>query len=550
MDNQTDTDGRALETSRSAPDVFTIGRAEVSPIPEHVRRLVAPAEWTIYEWTEYQVSFTDTTHLRIGSQIVGPTFATGDGLSHFRLRFENELGYTTLQPLAGGKRSAPVLHIEVLARKFPSIDHSLAFMNGLLTDLFARGATLPFSVSRRTTRTIQDEQRAPNDLFAFHFFRHHHEELIRAVQAVLGAPHRVLSDRVEHVRVHEVKRIDNEALLHMLRVPSRGAGSPQPPGASPLHRLQPERVLQRIPEETFDTPENRYILSIARRMFITMRRIRQASWFPYVRDGGIVTDIPQTFDRLEHHFRQLVTDRRFTGLDDPVVVPSQSRVLQNKDGYRDLTWLWDAFHRHQQPVYERMQRAIDLRDVPTLYEFWLLFELIDGIREYTGIAPRMADFNDVNQSKWAFEARFPGAGRLIYQPSYSAGDIYSGIRARPDYVWEREDGRRIVMDAKFALSYSPMSGAGGDEQLEGESWAVTSNIGVMHGYRDAIRNTSAAIVLFPGNRGDFRSPNGDRIKVRALSDLLPKIVEASLSGVGAIPMSPVHQRSIEGTVRG
>lgn len=547
MDTNPDRPDPDCGATSPAPDAFTIGRQFVLPVPGHLRALLAPAEWTVHEWTELQVSFADTTHLRIGSQIVAASFTGSDGMAHFRLRFENELGFTTLQPLRHGRRSAEPIHLEVIAKKFPDLPHSLAFMNGLLTDIFARGATLPFAVTRRTTRTIRDEHRAPNDLFAFHFFRHHHEDLIRAVQAVLGSPHRVLGDRVEHVRIHEVRRVDGESLLHMLRT-ARGNGTTSP-GASALHRLQPERVLQRIPEETFDTPENRYILSVARRMFISIRHIRQAEWFPYVQEGGIVTDIPETFDRLDHHLRQLVSDRRFTDLGESFTMPSQSRVLQNKDGYRELTRLWEALHRHQRPVYERMQRAIDLRDVTTLYEFWLLFELIDGIRQQTGVEPHMADFGDINKPKWSFRATFPGVGRLIYQASYGSADIYSGIRARPDFVWETVDGRRVVMDAKFALGYSPLSGASGDEQIEGESWVMTSNIGVMHGYRDAMRDTSAAIVLFPGNRGDFRSLNGERIEVRSLSDLLPRIVRADLSGVGAIPISPVHQISIEGTAR-
>lgn len=197
-----------------------------------------------------------------------------------------------------------------------------------------------------------------------------------------------------------------------------------------------------------------------------------------------------------------------------------------------------------------MQRAIDLRDVPTLYEFWLLFELIDGIRQQTGVAPHMADFGDIDKPKWSYRATFPGVGRLIYQASYGSADIYSGIRARPDFVWETVDGRRVVMDAKFALSYSPLAPGANEEIVESgserESWAMTSNIGVMHGYRDAIRNANAAIVLFPGNAGDFRSPDGERLSVKSLSDLLPRIVNADLSGVGAIPISPTRRSTREG----
>lgn len=518
-----------------APDAFTIGRQFVLPVPDHLRALLAPAEWTVHEWTELQVSFPDTTHLRIGSQIVAASFTGSDGMAHFRLRFENELGLTTLQPLRHGTRSAEPIHLEVIAKKFPDLSHSLAFMNGLLTDLFARGAALPFAVTRRTTRTIREEHRAPNDLFAFHFFRHHHEELIRAIQAVIGSPHRVLGDRVEHVRIHEVRRVDGESLLHMLRT-ARGNGT-SPPGASALHRLQPERVLQRIPEETFDTPENRYILSVARRMAISVRRIRRSSWFPYVQEGGIVTDIPQTFDRLDHHLRQLVTDHRFTGLGDSFAMPSQSRVLQHKDGYRELTTLWEALHRHQRPVYERMQRAIDLRDVPTLYEFWLLFELIDAIRARTGELPLLSGLDSLDHPPGTFRARFPGGGTLWYQRGFAGKSVYSGITLRPDYVWETTSGRRIVLDAKFRITYPWPKEDGATPSLDSAS-ATTDDITKMHAYRDAIDGVTAAIVLYPGANGFLKTPDRDTTLLHGLDDLIDDIIIGNLDGIGAIPMSP------------
>ncbi len=225
-----------------------------------------------------------------------------------------------------------------------------------------------------------------------------------------------------------------------------------------------------------------------------------------MQEGGIVTDIPETFDRLDHHLRQLVTDRRFAGLDESVAVPSQSRVLQNKDGYRDLTWLWDVFHRHQQPVYERMQRAIDLRDVPTLYEFWLLFELIDGIRAtHRHTARAMRGFDDIRAS-WQRRSPlvFPDIGTLTYQASFSGKDVYSGITLRPDYVWETVAGRRIVMDAKFRISY-PWPKDGEDMKSLEKSRATTDDITKMHAYRDAIDGVTAALVLYPGATGFLKT---------------------------------------------
>lgn len=520
------------------PEPFTRVGGMLEPVPAHLTASLAPAQWIVHEWTEYVLSFPGATTLRIGSRRELPKVIDKDGTGHFVVRFENELGLATLQPLRHGLPIGEKLHLEVLAKKFPSADHSVAFLNGMLTDLFARGASLPFDVVRRTERTIRDQRRAPNDLFAFHFFRHHHAALIRALQAIGGSPHRVLADRIEHVRPHEVRRIDGESLHHLLVSRSASAEPASGVAMTPLQRLRPERVLQRIPNETYDTPENRYMLSIARRMYITIRRIRKTSWFARVEAEGIVRDIPETFTAVHNQLRQFVTDPRFAGLEESTVTPAQSRVLQRKDGYRELTQLWDAFHRYQEPVYEDMQRAIDIRDVPTLYEFWLLFELIDAIERHTGVRPELTGYNELGQPDSQFRARYPGVGTLAYQRGFTGSNVYSGILLKPDFVWETVDRRRIVLDAKFSLQYPWPDPNLPDEKNFEASRATTGDIAKMHAYRDAVKGVAAALVLYPGSRGYLHRPDIEQVPINNFGEILECIVGGELEGIGALPMNP------------
>jgi predicted component of viral defense system (DUF524 family) len=517
---------------------FTYVGGMLERVPCHLASTLAPATWIIHEWTNYVLSYHGATTLRIGSREIRPTVTSSDGVSHFTVRFENELGLAKIQPLQDGKPHGTGIHLEVLAKKFPNVEYSVAFLNSLLSDLFARGSSLPFDIVRRTERTIRDRNRAPNDLFAFHFFRHHYAELIRSIQAIMGGPHRVLADRIEHVRPHEVRRIDAESLHHLLLSRSDPGLPDGSAGGTALQRLRPERVMQRVPDETYDTPENRFVISIARRMFMTIRRIQMTRWYERVSAEGIAQNIRGTFDLLHHHLRQFVTDPRFAALEDSTVVPAQSRVLQRKDGYREMVQLWDAFHHYQEPVYEDMQRAIDIRDTPTLYEFWLLFELIDVIQVYTGVRPVLGGYNDLLQPGWRFRARFPDIGTLTYQESYGAGDVYSRINLRPDFVWQTKEGRRIILDAKFAVSYPwPDPNATDQENFE-RSRATSGDISAMHAYRDAINGVSAAIVLFPGNVGRFHASDKSTQELTSLSELIPQIVTGALDGIGAIPMSP------------
>jgi predicted component of viral defense system (DUF524 family) len=507
----------------------------ITAVPDHLRLALAPAAWILYEWTPYRASFPGANRLMVGSSTVEVDFVSerdGETIGHFPIVFENQLGLTTIVPYRNDHPSGEPIRAEIIAGKFPNADHSVEFLQTTLADLFARGSALPFVTNSTTNRGIRDAFQPPNDLFAFHFFRHRGQELIRAVQAVLGKPHRVLADEPEMVRIHEVKRIESDSLIRMLQGTSRTDTGPIPQTGTPLERLRPERVLQRLPIESYDTPENRFVVTAAKRMLASIERIERTKWF---RSAQIEEIDRRRLRTIHQPLRQLTTDPRFAMLEHSTRYPAQSRVLQRQDGYREMALLWQAFHRTREPVFAAMEHAIDLRDVATLYEYWLLFELIDQISQHTGIRPSLVKaFDELGHPTTSFEARFHGAGSLLYQRGFRSPNVYSGISLYPDYVWETVDGKRIVMDAKFRIQYPwPKEGEENDKDL-GQASAKTDDITKMHAYRDAIAGVTAAIVLYPGVTSSFRTTNGESLDIT-----IDDIIAGDLSGIGAIAISPV-----------
>jgi predicted component of viral defense system (DUF524 family) len=384
-----------------------------------------------------------------------------------------------------------------------------------------------------TERMVRESLAPPSALFTFHFFRRHGEALGRALQAILGRPHQQLTTDPRLVRPHEVRQIDRDSMVRMLR-----AGHPMPIDATnrtaqltPLQRLRPERVWQQIPLETYDTPENRFVLEISRRMLSAVQVLRQAAW--YLR-ADIEASMRRRLDESAEHLAMLTMDDRFASLGRMTVVPSQSRVLQRRDGYRELTELWHLFQRSRQPLFERMQQAIDLRDIATLYELWLWFELIDRVQAITGVSPSLVPSLDAfGVPGWTSQARFGDHGSLFYNRTFKG---YSGIWLRPDYVWERPDGTRVVMDAKFRMQRPTelIEESTGATTLLADQRAKDDDLQKMHVYCDAIEHVNAAIVLYPGHITTFRNRSGDRIQI-GLADALA----GGLQGIGALPMSPI-----------
>ena len=74
----------------------------IAAIPPELAATFAPATQLLYEWTDYLIDAPGATMLRVGDQLLKPIRS---GL--FTLRFENQLGRTTIQPYANHRPLAP-----------------------------------------------------------------------------------------------------------------------------------------------------------------------------------------------------------------------------------------------------------------------------------------------------------------------------------------------------------------------------------------------------------------------------------------------------------
>ncbi len=512
--------------------------ADLFDVPIGLEAALAPARCCVFEWTEYRLTFKGADRLKVGSVWVSPAFE-----HRFVVQFENQLGLTSITPYAGSRPLAPPFPIEVLARKFSHPAQSVDFLTAILTDIFARQSSLPFQTIAMTERRVRESHRPPNLLFTYHFFRRYSADLIRALQAVLGRPHQRLTDDGVMVRLHEVRTLERESIVRLLTTGRGTAGTEAISSHAPvIERLRPDRVFQRLPQETHDTAENRFVLMAARGMSLALDHLLRSTWFTKatVEDGDRMP-----FDRAGEHLKMLTTDSRLALLPHMQVYPAQSRVLQRRDGYRELAQLWNTFQRASQPIFEHLQHAMDLRNVAELYELWVWFELINRVTSHTGIAPVISvSTDDFGAPTRGQQARFGNIGALNYNRTFSPGmGVYSAIRLRPDYVWERADGRLVIMDAKFRLdNLHDLVASGHDDNPAISAKAKDADLQKMHTYRDAIAGVTAAIVLYPGSEAGFWSIDGAKTGLT-----IDDVITGDLVGVGAISLRPTIMKSAEGS---
>lgn len=490
------------------------------PIPADLASSLSPAVCCLEEWRDHLLEVPGADRLRVGQEWREPLKG-----SLFNLRFENTLGLARIQPYAEGVPLCRPVTVEVISQKFPSPQEHVTFYSALLEDIFARGVRLPFHFVGATERGVQEALQPPTPLFVLHFLSQHAEDLRSALAMIKAMPHRCLTDQAEEVPLPQVSQVDADVVQSIVRGPEHWVRTKRDLALTrQLHGHAPTRVRQRLPIETLDTPENRFVRHFVEQLLVAAQVLASQSWCPQVgttrkQETRAITDLLQ---RTYYHpmFEEVGLMHH---------LPLTSQVLVRREGYRTMLDLWRRFHRARRPLFARLQQAIEVRDIATLYEVWVFFTLIDEIRRVLRQVPELEILTSAEHGlRWRARARFGSVGTLVYNRGFRRPNSYS-VSLRPDFSWIRGGRLDVMLDAKFRLDRLPYP----EEEDAPQATAKRADLYKMHTYRDAL-GVRAAVAVYPGTEQMFYDRQFPKASGVSLMDLLT----GEASGVGAIGMNP------------
>lgn len=482
-------------------------------------------------------------------------------------------GDSTAQPLARGA-------VEVRSLKLGYREH----YRGMLSFIAERCAGLLLD-SRAPTRLRLDSlwQEHPRILEQqLEFLRHTLESpaFRGAVDEVLRNPHRRLEEEREQRDLSRPFMADKD-FARQIAVAARRVAVPE---SHPLHAIVkslPARVSVRSRADYLDTAENRFV-----KMVLSEFRDFVANVAAHLARDPEAEEKPDTR-------RLLLETRRLRGMLEsqlgrgflpdvsaPEVLPLGSPVLQRKGGYRELLRFWLQFHAGAQLEWEGGADVFEAgaRNVATLYEYWLFFQLEELFRrKFACDQPLHALVLDKERTppqltlQRGVELRTPvsgswsqKAGRNLraefhfnrkFSPRaarHAPGSWTRGVQ--PDYtisIWPADytkaeaEAKELMVHVHFDAKYrvervrellgdetdDAAFAQGEAERDEVRTVAKYADLLKMHAYRDAIRRTAGAYVLYPGNPGD-----GQRFQ--GFHEVLP--------GLGAFAIRPDKDGRPEG----
>jgi predicted component of viral defense system (DUF524 family) len=282
----------------------------------------------------------------------------------------------------------------------------------------------------------------------------------------------------------------------------------------------PARLIRVHQAISIDTPENRFVKHAVVEMEAFLAAMQQRLGDASGTDRRLQIEIK----RLRESLARQLSHAFFRDIGQATILPLGSPVLQRRIGYREILRVWLKF--------------------ALLYEYWVFFQLLDVVSNTFDLdAPPVSELvqlahdrldvrlrsgtqlmftgrtrgaSQIFSIRFAYNRTFTGAPRNL--PSYPRRGSWTRTM-RPDYslsFWpvelseiDAEQTEQIIhvhFDAKYRVdSVTDLFGSEDVGDLEDEEAAdrlntrpKRSDLLKMHAYRDAIRRTEGAYVIYPG----------------------------------------------------
>lgn len=384
------------------------------------------------------------------------------------------------------------------------------------------------------------------------------DEFAEAVHRVVTAPVTKWTEKTEEKDIRNARRFSNANIKEILK----GGKRTQLPESHYLRNYGIVTLLERITTirktDSVDTPENRFIKHALENFlkFCTDINSKAKEFGHKKMENESEILIRELASQLHHTL--------FKDISRPTTLKLNSTVLQRKEGYREVLRVWLMFDLAAKLIWKGGDDIYSggKKDIATLYEYWLFFKLLGLFQSIFDIEPK--DISDliketpdglnlqIKQGKFTALRGVYNSGnrklniRFNYNRSFNGKKNYpdSGswtTTLRPDYTlsfWpfgiaeqEVEKQELIVhvhFDAKYKIAnltdfLEQNTENDLDEEKTENRKGIYKNADLlkMHAYKDAIRRTGGAYVLYPGDKS---------INQKGFHEIIP--------GLGAFPVKP------------
>ncbi len=358
------------------------------------------------------------------------------------------------------------------------------------------------------------------------------EDFNMALNKIFHNPVKGWTDIYSQRKITGLRRLSRQSLRQIASKPNRD-------GIDPRHYGLPE-VINSLPQ-TIEVPHKRDTVNVIENQFIKFVLIQ------FQQFCNTLAQLDNSNKRLkaeasqtENLLNRYLSSAFFREISSLTFLNCNSPVLQKREGYREIMQAWLFFDMAAKLTWKGGDNIYKAgkKNVAALYEYWVFFQLMKVISDYFKIEPESLsslvrkDESGVNLElcqgktqvvKGVYQNPYRNLKvEFYYNKTFNSNtDPESqgswSIQMRPDYtlaIWpedlELSEAERenlviyIHFDAKYRLReliFGDKSAEQLNQEKDEESQAIfrQGDILKMHAYKDAIRRSAGAYVIYPGD---------------------------------------------------
>lgn len=575
--------------------IYPEGNAELREINISEAKEFSESQFQILEGNCYEYHF-NKDNFQLSASISGIVIPSKRHSSSGRIVPNIYVGTLTLDILnIDENKIISKLDIEVLATKFnqqldKSYRENYRFM---LEDITDKCTELLMQINSPVHQTFEidfnSNQNTVYQRFCFVQSILNNSDFTEAVQKVISNPKTNWEEENEISDIRKIRRITNYAVRQIIS----GTNRVDLPENHSLRNSNIHSVSLKINYyrkiENVDTPENRFIkhvLEVFKKFCeecLAIFSLKQLA--KPIREA----------EQLIHNLESQLNYPFFQYINAPTSLKLNSPVLQKRSGYREILSRWLQFDLASKLIWKGGEDVYNAgkKDIASLYEYWLFFTLYDLIKEKFNIqsinfdekaykhliVPTSDGLNVMVKSgkHTALEGVYTKRNRDLkikfsYNRTFKGGSKYNEANSgswtaplRPDYtlsVWSNafteqqaeayESIVHIHFDAKYKITnfyqnvHPNLDGLELEQTLNQEELderkGTYKNVDLlkMHAYKDAIRRSGGAYILYPGAKekpfrgfheiipglGAFSvNPSTNKFEINELSRFIDSIID-------------------------
>ena len=188
---------------------------------------------------------------------------------------------------------------------------------------------------------VRKKTKSRTEMTDYWFFLKHADSIQKALKHIRRIPHKVLGQMKEHRRIDDISFYDPDLGYEIAKAPQylQPLAFPNKKGIFEKNgkRYLPDHVLVNMLEETYDNPENRFLLHVAALFHSKLRAVE--TWMQKRKEKPI----PEKIERLRKALLSFRRQPDFHQLRQSSVEPLQSKVLTKTPGYKEMASIWRQY---------------------------------------------------------------------------------------------------------------------------------------------------------------------------------------------------------------